>query len=87
MSPFADASISPPHRRKNALSMAKTPTLSMAIDIQRAEVLLPTDRRSMTTKTNVNRTNKPSTKTGHLQKSTIWSSGLERLAYPDGRSL
>ena len=68
VSPFADASISPPHRRKNALSMAKSPTLSMAIDIQRAEVLLPTDRRGMTTKTNVNRTNKPSTKTGHLHR-------------------
>ena len=50
--------------------MAKTLTFSMAIDIQREEVLLPTDRRGMTTKTNVNRTNKPSTKTGHLQTST-----------------
>ena len=49
--------------------MAKTLIFSMAIDIQREEVLLPTDRRGMTTKTNVNRTNKPSTKTGHLQSS------------------
>ena len=39
----------------------------MAIDIQRVEVLLPNDRRSITTKTNVNRTNKPSTNAGHLQ--------------------
>ena len=41
----------------------------MAIDIQRAEVLLPTDRRSITIKTNVDRTTKPSTKTGHLHRS------------------
>ena len=39
----------PPHRRKNALSMAKTLIFSMAIDIQREEVLLPNDRRSITT--------------------------------------
>ena len=47
--------------------MVKTLTFSMAIDIQREEVLLPNDRRSITTKTNVNRTNKPSTKAGQLQ--------------------
>ena len=47
--------------------MVKTLTFSMAIDIQRVEVLLPNDRRSITTKTNVNRTNKPSTNAGHLQ--------------------
>ncbi len=48
--------------------MVNTLTFSMAIDIQREEVLLPNDRRSITTKTNVNRTNKPSTNAGHLQK-------------------
>ncbi len=47
--------------------MVNTLTFSMAIDIQREEVLLPNDRRSITTKTNVNRTNKPSTNAGHLQ--------------------
>ena len=47
--------------------MAKTLTFSMGIDIQREEVLLPNDRRSITTKTNVNCTNKPSTNTGHVQ--------------------
>ena len=46
--------------------MVNTLTFSMAIDIQREEVLLPNDRRSITTKTNVNRTNKPSTNAGHL---------------------
>ena len=38
----------------------------MAIDIRQAEVLLLTDRSGIKTKTNVNRTNKPSTKSGHL---------------------
>ena len=46
--------------------MAKSLTFSMAIDIQRAEVLLPTDRSDIKTKTNVHCTNKPSTKSGHL---------------------
>ena len=50
--------------------MAKTLIFSMAIDIQREEVLLPNDRRSITTKTNVNRTNKPSTNAGHLHVSS-----------------
>ena len=59
--------------------MAKTLTFSMAIDIHREEVLLPNDRRSITTKTNVNRTNKPSTTTGHLQGTLC---GLD-----DGRQL
>ena len=57
--------------------MAKTLIFSMAIDIQREEVLLPNDRRGMTTKTNVNRTNKPSTKTGHLQ--SLLRFRMERL--------
>ena len=39
----------------------------MAIDLQREEVLLPTDRRGIKLKSNVDRTNKPSTKTGHPQ--------------------
>ena len=85
-SPFADASISPPHRRKNALSMAKSLTFSMAIDIQRAEVLLPTDRRGITTKTNVNRTNKPSTKTGHLQTGTAGASSTPRPVPPSANT-
>ena len=54
--------------------MAKTLTFSMAIDIQRVEVLLPNDRRSITIKTNVNRTNKPSTNAGHLHASNIVAS-------------
>ena len=51
--------------------MAKTLIFSMAIDIQREEVLLPNDRRSITTKTNVNRTNKPSTNAGHLVSTLV----------------
>ena len=51
---------------RNVRNIIRTATYSMPIDIQRAEVLLPTDRRGITTKTNVNRTNKPSTTTGHL---------------------
>ena len=46
--------------------MAATLTFSMVIDIGQAEALLPTDRRGITIKTNKNRTNKPSTKSGHL---------------------
>ena len=38
----------------------------MAIDIRQEEVLLLTDRSGIKTKTNVHRTNKPSTKSGHL---------------------
>lgn len=37
----------------------------MVIDLRRGEVLLPTDRRGIKPKSNVDRTNKPSTKTGH----------------------
>ena len=76
----------PPHRRKNALSMAKSLTFSMAIDIQRAEVLLPTDRSDITTKTNVNRTNKPSTKTGHLQTGTAGASSTPRPVPPSANT-
>ena len=70
--------------------MVKTLTFSMAIDIQREEVLLPTDRRGMTTKTNVNRTNKPSTKTGHLHKSDgqepLCGAMNERMRQPESRA-
>ena len=48
----------------------------MAIDIRQAEVLLLTDRSGIKTKTNVNRTNKPSTKSGHLQGSSSSGSGF-----------
>ncbi len=51
--------------------MAKTLTSSMAIDRRRGEVLLPTDRRSIKPKDNVDRTNKPSTKTGHPHNTFI----------------
>ena len=47
--------------------MATTLTFSTVIDIGQAEALLPTDRRGITIKTNTNRTNKPSTKSGHVQ--------------------
>ncbi len=58
--------------------MAKTLTSSMAIDRRRGEVLLPTDRRSIKPKDNVDRTNKPSTKTGHPQGDTTAELFLSR---------
>ena len=56
-----------PHGRKNALSMGATLTFSTVIDFGQAEASLPTDRRGITIKTNINHTYKPSTKSGHLQ--------------------